>query len=78
MSSANYIALITQLVEARKAKNLSQRALAELLGMGQPHLAHWERRAKFPSLGSLLRWANTLGCQLNVEARDDRSFAHTD
>jgi len=70
MSTANYTALIAQLVEVRNAKNLSQRALAELMGINQPEIARWEKHARPPSLGSLLMWAHTLGCELSILTKE--------
>ena len=54
------------LVAARHAQKLSQRALAERMGIHQPALARWESGAREPGLANLLRWVDALGLTLTL------------
>ena len=46
--------------EARSKKNMTQRELAELLGISDGHIAHIERGARDPSIRMLGRIAKVL------------------
>jgi ribosome-binding protein aMBF1 (putative translation factor) len=57
-------------VAARRAqRGLSQRELAELTGTTQSAIARLESGGRPPRIDTLLRIANALDCELNVELR---------
>jgi predicted transcriptional regulator len=56
-----------RVVEQRTAKGLSQRQLAELVGTTQSAIARLERGGRPPRIDTLLRIAEALDCDLNVE-----------
>jgi ribosome-binding protein aMBF1 (putative translation factor) len=58
-----------QVVEHRRARNLSQQELAELTGTTQSAIARFERGGRPPRIDTLLRIANALDCELIVEFR---------
>lgn len=58
--------------ELRKAKRLSQDALAEHVGIDSKHLSRLEVGGSFPSLDTLERLADVLG----VELKDFFEFVH--
>jgi transcriptional regulator with XRE-family HTH domain len=65
-------ALIATLVRARKHHgHLTQRRLAESLGLAVNSVQDWELRRDTPTLPHLIRWARKLGFRLDVE--DDGS-----
>lgn len=49
-------ALIGKLIEAREAKGLSQRELAEISGVKQPAIARLESMRSTPQIDTLLRF----------------------
>jgi len=58
-----------QVVEQRRARELSQRELAELCGTTQSAIARFERGGRPPKIDTLLRMAEALDCELIVEFR---------
>lgn len=59
--------------EARLAKGLSQRELAERCGTTQSAIARLERGGRPPRIDTLLRIAEALDCELIVELRPHSS-----
>jgi transcriptional regulator with XRE-family HTH domain len=55
--------------EQRRARELSQRELAELTGTTQSAIARLERGGRPPRIDTLLRIAAALDCELIVELR---------
>jgi transcriptional regulator with XRE-family HTH domain len=53
-----------RLREVRLKRGLSQQALAELVGIPQPHVSAMESGAKFPNLLTVLRLAVALECKV--------------
>ena len=53
----------------RQQLGLTQRAMAERLGLQQPNLAAIESGARGVKLETLARWAEELGCELVLEMR---------
>ena len=53
----------------RQARGLSQRELAELCATTQPAIARLEAGGQPPRLGTLLRIADALDCELEVRLR---------
>ena len=56
-----------KVAERRVEKNLSQRELAELVGTTQSAIARLERGGRPPRIDTLLRIAEALDCDLQVE-----------
>ncbi len=59
--------------EIREAKGLSQRAVAQSLGVTPGAVAKWELGYTQPTLGNLLSLANLFGCTIDqLLGRDGR------
>ena len=58
--------LIGKLIEAREEKGLSQRGLAELIGMKQPQIARLESMNVSPQLDTLFKVHTPLGYTLSI------------
>lgn len=58
-----------QVVDRRHALGLSQAELAELTGTTQSAIARLESGGRPPRIDTLLRIANALDCELEVELR---------
>lgn len=59
-------ALIGKMIEAREAKGLSQRDLAELSGVKQPAIARLESLKSTPQIDTLLKILNPLGYTISI------------
>lgn len=59
-------ALIGKLIEARKAKGLSQRDLAEISGVKQPAIARLESMRSTPKIDTLFKILSPLGYTLSI------------
>jgi transcriptional regulator with XRE-family HTH domain len=64
-----FSAIAEQVVEQRRARDLSQQELAELCGTTQSAIARFERGGRPPRIDTLLRMANALDCELVVQFR---------
>ena len=64
--SALRVALIGELVKARKEKGLSQRELEELSGVKQPIIARMENGTTTPNLSTVLKVLAPLGKKLAI------------
>lgn len=62
--------VIDELIEVRQKRNLSQKLLAEALGVAPSHIARFESKSSIPQLNTLLKVANALGCTLEVKLLD--------
>jgi len=60
------IELIGKVIEARNARGLSQRDLAELSGVKQPAIARLESMQATPKIDTLLKILNPLGYTLSI------------
>ena len=60
------IAFIGKLIEAREAKGLSQRDLAEISGLKQPAIARMERMQSSPQIDTLFKVLEPLGYTLSI------------
>jgi len=65
----HWLAIARQVAEQRRARNLSQHALAELCATTQSAVARLERGVRPPRLDTLLRIANALDCELLVQLK---------
>lgn len=66
---ARWLAIAAQVAARRRQRDLSQHALAELCGTTQSAVARLERGTRPPRLDTLLRIANALDCELDVQLR---------
>jgi transcriptional regulator with XRE-family HTH domain len=64
-----YAEIARQLVEQRRARDLSQQEVAELVGTTQSAIARIERGDRPPKIDTLLRIANALDCELELRLR---------
>ena len=64
-----YAELARKVVEQRLARDLSQGELAELCGTTQSAIARLESGERPPRIDTLLRIANALDCELDIELR---------
>ena len=62
-----FAAIADRVVERRVALKMSQRELAELVGTTQSAIARLERGGRPPRIDTLLRIADALDCDLQVE-----------
>ena len=60
----------TILQSARKAKRLTQTALAERVGMSQSRISYLEKHASEINVGQLMRICTALGLELAIGTRD--------
>lgn len=58
-----------QVAEQRKARGLSQKELADLCATTQSAIARLESGGRPPRIDTLLRVANALDCELDVQLR---------
>jgi ribosome-binding protein aMBF1 (putative translation factor) len=64
-----FAGIAEQVVARRQDLGLSQQELAELVGTTQSAIARLESGGRPPRIDTLLRIANALDCELNVELR---------
>lgn len=64
-----YRAFGERIAQERSRRSLSQRELAELTGTTQSAIARLEGGSRAPRLDTLLRIANALDCELELELR---------
>ncbi|MFV0518483.1 MAG: helix-turn-helix domain-containing protein [Aminipila sp.] len=64
------VALIGKLIEAREAKGLSQKQLADLAGLKQPAIARLESMKATPQIDTLFKILQPLGYTLAVVPTD--------
>lgn len=60
------IELIGKMIEAREAKGLSQRQLAEICGVKQPAIARIESLKTTPQIDTLFKILNPLGYTISI------------
>lgn len=65
--------LLEQLVAFRKMRGLTQREVADRMGVSQPTVAAFERYDANPRLSSIARYAMAVEALLNLEVTDSYS-----
>lgn len=60
--------------ELRTSKNLTQRALAEQIGVKNYTVANWEQNRTEPSLGDLIDLANFFECSIDYLVGRENDF----
>ena len=63
-------ALIGKLIEAREERGLSQRELAEIIGVKQPAIARLESMRSTPQIDTLFKVLSPLGYTLSIVPSD--------
>jgi transcriptional regulator with XRE-family HTH domain len=63
--------IIEQLKNLRISLDMTQQAVAQLMGAKQSMVSEWESGNKQPRLASLHRWAEALGYDLTLTPRED-------
>lgn len=58
--------LANELMERRKTENLTQQALSEITGIGQPEISRIESGADNPTVATLLRLAHGLKARVTI------------
>lgn len=64
-----FAGIAAQVAEQRRARDLSQAELASLVGTSQSAIARLESGGRPPRIDTLLRIADALDCELDVELR---------
>lgn len=63
-------ALIRQVVEARKNKGLTQKNLADIVGVSQQEISRLECEKHVPNLISFIRILEALGLEIKLEKKE--------
>ena len=61
--------LIEKLVEARKAKNITQKELADLVGISQQAISRLELEKHIPKMDTLIRILDGLDLELTISPK---------
>ncbi|WP_353106969.1 helix-turn-helix domain-containing protein [Acetoanaerobium noterae] len=61
--------LIKQVVEMRKKKNISQKDLANMVGISQQEISRFENEKHIPKLTSFIRIIEALDIDIKLEAK---------
>ena len=64
------VALIGKLIEAREARGLSQKQLADMCGLKQSAIARLEKMGATPKINTLIRILQPLGYKLDIVPSD--------
>ena len=64
------VALIGKLIEAREARGLSQKQLADVCGLKQSAIARLEKMGATPKINTLIRVLQPLGYKLDIVPGD--------
>lgn len=64
------VALIGKLIEAREARGLSQKQLADMCGLKQSAIARLEKMGATPKINTLIRVLQPLGYKLDIVPSD--------
>lgn len=62
------IALIEQLVQARKSLSLSQKDVADVIGVQAAKVSQFERLEESPTLAFIANYAQAVGAELHLAA----------
>ena len=64
------VSLIGKLIEAREARGLSQKQLADMCGLKQSAIARLEKMGATPKINTLIRVLQPLGYKLDIVPSD--------
>jgi len=59
------------LADLRHARRVSQLTIAAQAGFDRAQICNWEKGRKVPHLGTLIRLADALGCDVALIPRED-------
>ena len=62
--------LIRQVVEARKAQGLTQKSLANLVGVSQQEISRLECKKHIPNLSSFIKILEAVGLEIKLEKKE--------
>lgn len=63
------MSIYAELKEIRKKWNLDRYALAQILKVDQQTIQRWEDNVSQPTADMLIKWADSLGCNIKLEFR---------
>lgn len=63
-------ALVSELVQLRKMNKITQQELADAIGIQRANVSRLERKLYTPTLGILMKYADSLGKRIHLELRD--------
>ena len=74
-----HVSVMSKIIEARKAKGLSQEELAEMVGMKQPAIARLENMKVTPKLDTVFAVLDALDYEIKIMPKNDlhRAMAKT-
>lgn len=61
--------LIKRVVETRKEKGISQKTLAEMVGVSQQEISRFENEKHIPKLSSFIRILEALDMEIKIESK---------
>jgi len=61
--------LIRQVVEARKKLGITQKSLADIVGVSQQEISRFENEKHIPKLSSFLRIIDAVGLEIRLESK---------
>jgi ribosome-binding protein aMBF1 (putative translation factor) len=68
------VALIGELVKARREQGISQRKLEEMSGVKQPVIARMEKGSTTPQIGTVIKVLASLGKKLAIVPMDSKEL----
>jgi DNA-binding XRE family transcriptional regulator len=69
------VALIGELIKARREQGISQRKLEEISGVKQPVIARMEKGSTTPQIGTVIKVLASLGKKLTIVPMDTNELA---
>lgn len=63
------MSIFIELKQKRLQWNLSIRELADILKVDNSKISRWENQEEYPTTKNLLKWADSLGCNIKLEFR---------
>ena len=64
-------------LNARKSKRLSQKKVAEKLGITLGNVCHYEKAIREPNLAMLDLWAKSVGLEITINFGPEDKFNHS-
>jgi ribosome-binding protein aMBF1 (putative translation factor) len=70
------VALIGELIKARREQGISQRKLEEMSGVKQPVIARMEKGSTTPRIGTVIKVLASLGKKLTIVPMEQEEVVH--